>query len=105
MAPGSIVLSAWGRTPVKTKTRESSRRRAPAARRPRREQSECAWRNSIIIAARAGTESARIMLLMLMGRLDGKVTIVTGGARGIGRAIVEVCSREGASVTFIDRDD
>ena len=40
-----------------------------------------------------------------MGRLDGKVTIVTGGARGIGRAVVERCAREGARVTFIDLDD
>jgi NAD(P)-dependent dehydrogenase (short-subunit alcohol dehydrogenase family) len=38
-----------------------------------------------------------------MGLLDDKVTIITGGARGIGRAIVEVCAREGARVTILDR--
>ena len=29
-------------------------------------------------------------------RLDGKIAMVTGAAKGIGAAIVEACAREGA---------
>ena len=39
-----------------------------------------------------------------MGRLDGRIAIVTGGARGIGRAIVERLAAERARVTFCDLD-
>ena len=36
--------------------------------------------------------------------LDGEIAIVTGGSRGIGRAVVEVFVAHGASVVFCDLD-
>ena len=38
-----------------------------------------------------------------MGRLDGKITIVTGATSGIGRRTVEVFAREGAKVVATGR--
>ena len=40
-----------------------------------------------------------------MARLAGKTCVVTGGARGIGRAIVEAFHREGADVLLTDIDE
>lgn len=40
-----------------------------------------------------------------MGRLNGRVSIVTGGAQGIGAAIVLRLAQEGAKTAFVDIDD
>jgi NAD(P)-dependent dehydrogenase (short-subunit alcohol dehydrogenase family) len=39
-----------------------------------------------------------------MGELDGRAAIVTGGASGIGRAVVERVISEGGNVAVLDRD-
>ena len=40
-----------------------------------------------------------------MGLLDGKVVLITGGARGQGRAHAVVSAREGADVVLVDLND
>ena len=39
-----------------------------------------------------------------MGRLDGKVVLVTGAARGQGRAHAVTMAREGAEIIAVDID-
>ena len=41
----------------------------------------------------------------MAGRVEGKVAIVTGAARGIGRMCAELLAREGAHVVIGDIDD
>ena len=37
-----------------------------------------------------------------MGKLSGKVALVTGGAGGIGRAIARVLAAEGSDIGIVD---
>ena len=41
----------------------------------------------------------------MAGQMEGKVALVTGGASGIGEAVVELLAREGATVVATDIDD
>jgi NAD(P)-dependent dehydrogenase (short-subunit alcohol dehydrogenase family) len=38
-------------------------------------------------------------------RLQGKTVLITGGMAGIGRAIAQACTREGARVVISGRDE
>lgn len=38
-----------------------------------------------------------------MGKLQGKIIVITGGGRGIGLAIAEACGREGARIALMGR--
>jgi NAD(P)-dependent dehydrogenase (short-subunit alcohol dehydrogenase family) len=64
-----------------------------------------AWRYSDRISLEESTAEPCGAVEDTERSLAGEVAIVTGGSRGIGRAIVEVFARHGASVAFCGRDE
>src|SRR5262245_3068774 len=43
--------------------------------------------------------------MALMGKLEGKTAIVTGGAHGLGRQVAQDLARDGAAVAILDVAD
>src|SRR6202163_38626 len=71
---------------------------------PRRRCSKVTRRSSLGAFASRDDDRTNIMPMTADSGLAGKVAIVTGGSRGIGRAIVELLGAEGADVTLFYRD-
>ena len=41
----------------------------------------------------------------MLGRLNGRVAVITGGSRGIGKGIAQVLAAEGAKILLVGRDE
>ena len=81
-------------------TRRLARRRTPPSRAPRRRHHRPSSALALVVAGPDAIGSAGVSERQ---RLAGRTALVTGGARGIGAAIVERLVAEGAAVVVADR--
>ncbi|TVU47377.1 hypothetical protein EJB05_06976, partial [Eragrostis curvula] len=75
------------------------------AHQPAMSPSHHGWDGNGAACSSSSLPGFLIGVLVTNGRLDGKVAIVTGGARGIGEAIVRLFVKHGARVVIADIDD
>lgn len=62
-----------------------------------------AWLLSAVVAISFVRKCASVYACAMRGSLRGKHVVITGGSQGLGKALAEMCVREGALVTIVSR--
>jgi NAD(P)-dependent dehydrogenase (short-subunit alcohol dehydrogenase family) len=59
----------------------------------------------LTVPHQSGIIREQLIMSTPMGRLAGKIAVVTGGASGVGKGIVLEFARQGAKIVFTDREE